>query len=187
MIYLRLFWEFFKTGLFAVGGGMATFPFLSALGVKTGWFTQSQLADMIAVSESTPGPIGVNSATYVGFTVASIPGALIATLGLITPSIIISVIIAALLNNFKDNRFVSSVFRCLRPASVGLITVAGLAVAKLVFVPTKDTDINLAGNIILAVVLLIFSHFVPKTKKVHPLVWIACSAVVGIVFHFGGV
>ena len=187
MIYLRLFWEFFKTGLFAVGGGMATFPFLSALGVKTGWFTQSQLADMIAVSESTPGPIGVNSATYVGFTVASIPGALIATLGLITPSIIIIVIIAALLNNFKDNRFVSSVFRCLRHASVGLITVAGLAVAKLVFVPTKDTDINLAGNIILAVVLLIFSHFVPKTKKVHPLVWIACSAVVGIVFHFGGV
>ena len=187
MIYLRLFWEFFKTGLFAVGGGMATFPFLSALGVKTGWFTQSQLADMIAVSESTPGPIGVNSATYVGFTVASIPGALIATLGLITPSIIIIVIIAALLNTFKDIRFVSSVFRCLRPASVGLITVAGLAVAKLVFVPTKDTDINLAGNIILAVVLLIFSHFVPKTKKVHPLVWIACSAVVGIVFHFGGV
>lgn len=187
MIYLRLFWEFFKTGLFAIGGGMATFPFLSALGTKTGWFTQSQLADMIAVSESTPGPIGVNSATYVGFTVASIPGALIATLGLITPSIIIIIIIAALLKNFKDNSFVRSVFRCLRPASVGLITVAGLSVAKLVFIPSKDAHIDLAGNIILAAILLILSNFVPKTKKMHPLVWIACSAVIGIIFHFGGV
>ena len=187
MIYLRLYFEFFKIGLFAVGGGMATFPFLSALGAKTGWFTQSQLADMIAVSESTPGPIGVNSATYVGFTICSVPGALAATLGLTTPSIIIIILIAAFLKNFKDNRFVKSVFRCLRPASVGLITVAGLAVAKLVFVPSHDIHINLPGNIILAAALLVFSHFVPKTKNVHPIIWIGLSAVIGIVFHFGGV
>ena len=186
MIYLRLFWEFFKTGLFAVGGGMATFPFLSAMGAKTGWFTQGQLADMIAVSESTPGPIGVNSATYVGFTLASVPGAVIATIGLTTPSIIIIILIAAFLKHFKDNRFVKAIFLCLRPASVGLITVAGLSVAKLVFVPSSGTQINLAGNIILAALLLIFSHFVPKTKNIHPIIWIACSAVVGIVFHFGG-
>jgi hypothetical protein len=81
MIYLRLFWEFFKTGLFAIGGGMATLPFLHDIGEATGWFTQAQLMNMLAVSESTPGPIGINMATYVGFTVAGVPGAVIATLG----------------------------------------------------------------------------------------------------------
>lgn len=98
MIYLQLFFEFFKTGLFAVGGGMATLPFLYDMSEKTGWFTSGQLADMIAVSESTPGPIGVNMATYVGFTTAGIGGAIIATIGLITPSIIIIVIILSLIH-----------------------------------------------------------------------------------------
>ena len=89
MIYLQLFFEFFKAGLFAIGGGMATLPFLYDISDKTGWFTYGQLADMVAISESTPGPIGVNMATYVGFTTAGISGSVIATLGLITPSIII--------------------------------------------------------------------------------------------------
>ena len=93
MLYLQLFWEFFKTGLFAIGGGMATLPFLYDMADKTGWFTRAQLADMIAVSESTPGPIGVNMATYTGFTTAGIPGSLVATLGLVLPSIVIIIII----------------------------------------------------------------------------------------------
>ena len=97
MIYLRLFLEFFKAGLFAVGGGLATLPFLSNMATSTGWFTHSQLADMVAVSESTPGPLGVNMATYVGYTVKGVPGAVIATLGLITPSVIIILIIALFL------------------------------------------------------------------------------------------
>ncbi|MBR6348683.1 MAG: chromate transporter, partial [Spirochaetales bacterium] len=88
MIYLRLFWEFFKTGLFAMGGGMATVPFLFDISAKTGWFTASELADMIAISESTPGPIGVNMATYVGFTTAGIPGGIVATFGLFCPALI---------------------------------------------------------------------------------------------------
>ena len=79
MLYLQLFWEFFKTGLFAIGGGMATLPFLYDMADKTGWFTRAQLADMIAVSESTPGPIGVNMATYVGFLTGGVPGAVTAT------------------------------------------------------------------------------------------------------------
>ena len=110
MIYLQLFYEFFKTGLFAVGGGMATLPFLSAIAEKTGWFTQGMLADMIAVSESTPGPIGVNMATYVGFTTAGVPGAIAATLGLITPSVIIILIIARFLKAFRDNQYVDAAF-----------------------------------------------------------------------------
>ena len=102
MIYLRLFVEFFLTGLFAVGGGMATIPFLESMSERTGWFTSGQLADMIAVSESTPGPIGVNMATYVGFLTADIPGGIIATLGLVTPSVIVILIVAAFLKSFRS-------------------------------------------------------------------------------------
>ena len=110
MIYLRLFFEFFKTGLFAVGGGMATLPFLYDMADKTHWFTSSQLADMIAVSESTPGPIGVNMATYVGFTTAGFWGGLIATLALVTPSIIVIVIISYFLKSFRENKYVDAAF-----------------------------------------------------------------------------
>ena len=112
MLYLQLFWEFFKTGLFAVGGGLATLPFLQDMSDRTGWFTHAQLADMLAVSESTPGPIGVNMATYVGFSTGGVGGALIATLGLITPSVIVILIVAAFLKAFRDSKWVS----VLRPA-----------------------------------------------------------------------
>ena len=110
MILLRLFWEFFKTGLFAVGGGMATLPFLYDISARTGWFTTGQLADMIAVSESTPGPIGVNMATYVGFTAAGVPGAAVATLGLVTPSVIVILIVARVLAAFRQNKYVDAAF-----------------------------------------------------------------------------
>ena len=133
MILLRLFWEFFKTGLFAVGGGMATLPFLYDMSTRTGWFTQAKLADMIAVSESTPGPIGVNMATYVGFETAGIPGAVTATLGLICPSIIIILIIARVLKQFRENKTVDAAFYGLRPCSIALIAAAGLLVAKITF------------------------------------------------------
>ena len=94
ILLVRLFYEFAKVGLFAVGGGLATIPFLQQLGETTGWFTDAELSTMIAVSESTPGPMGVNMATYVGFHKEGIPGAVVATLGLIFPSIIVIIIIA---------------------------------------------------------------------------------------------
>ena len=121
MIYLQLFFEFFKTGLFAIGGGLATLPFLQEISIKTGWFSLSELQDMIAVSESTPGPIGVNMATYAGFTAAGIPGALCATLGLVLPSFIIILIVAGFLKRFKDSPYVAAAFSGLRPASTALI------------------------------------------------------------------
>lgn len=99
MSYLQLFYEFFKTGLFAIGGGLATIPFLTDMGTRTGWFTAGDLANMIAVSESTPGPMGVNMATYVGFHIGGILGGVIATLGLICPSIIVILIVAGFLKN----------------------------------------------------------------------------------------
>ena len=191
MLYLRLFWEFFKTGLFAVGGGMATLPFLYSISDTTGWFTHAQLADMIAVSESTPGPIGVNMATYVGFTAAGIPGAVIATLGLITPSIIIILIIARVLAAFRQNKYVDAAFYGLRPCSLGLIAAAGLLVVKIAlfdFDLFKQTgvlmDIFNGKAILLAAVLIVLTRYVKPLKKLHPVFFILGSAAVGALFSF---
>ena len=184
MIYLRLFWEFFKAGLFAVGGGMATLPFLYDISDKTGWFTRAQLADMIAVSESTPGPIGVNMATYVGFITGGVPGALTATIGLITPSIIIILIVAAFLQAFRDSRYVTGAFYGLRPASTALITAAGLVVVRETFVLTDG--VFFWQGLLLAAVLLVFTRWVKETKNWHPIVFIGISALVGVVFRFAG-
>ncbi|WP_291243542.1 chromate transporter [Allofournierella sp.] len=190
ILLLRLYWEFFKTGLFAVGGGLATLPFLSQMADKTGWFTQGQLMDMVAVSESTPGPIGINTATYVGFTTSGVPGALAATLGLVSPSILIILVIASFLKAFRSNRFVEGVFRCLRPASTGLIAASGLSVAAITFYTAAPEGL-LAGiqwkAVVLAAVLVLATRVIPQTKKLHPVVWIALSALAGIVFSFAGV
>lgn len=191
MIFLRLFYEFFKAGLFAVGGGLATLPFLQNIADKTGWYTQAQLADMIAVSESTPGPIGVNMATYVGFTVGGVPGAVIATLGLITPSIIIILIMAAFLRAFRDNKYVEAAFYGIRPASTALIASAGMSVVMIsLFYTQKYNEIgnllqlfNLKG-FALAAVILILTRFVKPTKKLHPIIFILASAAAGIIFKF---
>ncbi|MDD6189215.1 MAG: chromate transporter [Clostridiales bacterium] len=193
MIYLRLFYEFFKTGLFAVGGGMATVPFLYDIADKTGWFTYDKLADMIAVSESTPGPIGVNMATYVGFTTAGIPGALCATLGLVTPSVIIILIIAKFLANFSDNQYVKSAFYTIRPASTALIAAAGMLVLKISLLNVEAFQqgggvLSLFDGkaILLAAAIFVLTNFVKPVKKLHPVVFIAAAAVVGIVFRFAG-
>ena len=184
MILLRLYLEFFKTGLFAVGGGMATLPFLKEIGESTGWYTYSDLLNMLAVSESTPGPIGINMATYVGYTVAGIPGVLAATIGEVTPSVIVILIIAAVLKNFRDNRYVNRAFYGLRPASTGLITAAGISVAVSNLFGADTFSINWKGWI-LALVLWLLTNKVPKTKKLHPIIFIAFSALVGILFSMG--
>ena len=191
MIYLSLFWEFFKTGLFATGGGMATLPFLYRMSETKGWFTAAQLADMVAVSESTPGPIGVNMATYVGFTTAGIPGSLIATVGLITPSIVVILIIARILQKFRSNKTVDAAFYGLRPCSVGLIAAAGLLVVKIaLFTLDRYAEthaildaLNLKA-ILLAAVLLVLTRGVKQVKKLHPIFFILASAVIGILFKF---
>ena len=184
MIYLKLFWEFFQTGLFAVGGGMATLPFLYSISDRTGWFTHEQLADMIAVSESTPGAIGVNMATYSGYITKGLPGAIVSTTGLITPSIIVILIVAAFIYAFHDNKYVNAVFYGLRPASSAMITAAGLIVARVVFFGGNFTNPINIKSLILAVILLIFTHIITFTKKLHPVLFIAFSAIIGIIFKF---
>ncbi len=192
MLYLQLFWEFLKTGLFAIGGGMATIPFLYDLSDKTGWFTHNDLANMIAVGESTPGPIGVNMATYVGYItgmndggiLTAILGAVTATLGLITPSIIIILIIALMLKSFRNNKYVDNAFYGLRPASTGLIAAAGLTVlySNMFLNETLSLGTFNWKGLILAVVLWVLTNLVKPAKKLHPIVFIAFSAVVGVVF-----
>lgn len=193
MILLKLFYEFMKIGLFTVGGGMACVPFLLALSEKTGWYTEAQLLDMIAISESTPGPIGINMATYTGYTVEGIVGAVIATLGIVIPTVILVLCIAKFLESFKDNKYVLGAMYGLRPASTGLIAAAGVSVAVLSLV---NTDALMARewasvvepkSIVLAAILLILTNKVKKTKNLHPVFYIAASAVVGIVFRFAGI
>ena len=187
MILLRLFFEFAKVGLFAVGGGLATIPFLENLGARTGWFTNTDLTTMIAVGESTPGPIGVNMATYVGFETAGPLGAAIATLGLITPSIIVILIIAGFLQKFRQSKTVDAVFYGLRPASTGLITSAGLSVALSVFLivgGTAEHTFAIHWPAILLAVAVFFGMRWKPLKKLHPIAFIALSALVGAVFQF---
>jgi len=191
---LQLFIEFFKAGLFAVGGGMATIPFLYDISDKTGWFTHAELTNMIAISESTPGPIGINMATYVGFTSGGVPGSIVSTLGLITPSIIVILIIAGFLKAFKDNKYVQSAFYGLRPASTGLIAAAGLSVAAMVvldkaaFAATGSIlDLVNLPSIVLMMVLYYFTAKCKKTKGLHAAAFIAASAVIGIVLNLGAI
>ena len=186
MLYLRLFYEFFKTGLFAIGGGLATLPFLNDMADRTGWFTRSQLADMLAVSESTPGPIGVNMATYVGYTTGGIPGALIATLGLITPSIVIILIVAAVLSAFRDSKYVNAAFYGLRPASTAMVAAADIGVVLLALLDTTAAGLSIFRwrEMILAAAILVLTRWMPKVKDLHPIVFIALGAVVGILLKF---
>lgn len=194
MIYLRLFWEFFKVGLFSVGGGLATLPFLYSLGAKTGWFSTADVANMLAVSESTPGPIGVNMATYAGFDCAGVFGGVVATLGLVTPSVIVIVLIAMALQAFRTNKYVDAAFYTLHPASTGLIAAAGWSVFVLVLLNLdavrtsyRIADLFRWKNLILFAVIWVLTNLVKPLKKLHPVVFLALAAVVGIVFRLGGV
>ena len=180
MIYLYLFLEFFKTGLFSIGGGLATVPFLSEIGPRYGWFSVENLADMIAVGESTPGPIGINVATYAGYNAAGILGAIIATLSLVLPSVIVMCIIVKFLDKFKTSFAVESAFYGLRSATVGLISAAifGILLMSLFNGVTPGIKtLDIAATALFAVCIVITALF----KRLHPIVIIALGAVAGIV------
>ena len=186
MILIMLFFEFFIIGLLLFGGGLAAIPFLHQLAERTGWYTVEQLMDMLAVSEATPGPIGINMATYAGFSIYGIPGSLAATFGLVLPSVIIALIVARLLVKFKDNSIVKSAFYSLRPASLALIAAAGTSVLRLSLLrfdlwqeSGSLFDLFELKAILLAVILFIL---VSLFKKAHPIVFLTGSAAAGITF-----
>lgn len=195
MIYLQLFIEFFKTGLFSIGGGLATIPFLTAMGEKWGWFTNETLSNMVAVGESTPGPIGVNMATYVGYTVAmeeygniwaAILGGFVATFGLVLPSVIIILIVARILKAFKENKLVERSFYSIRPAVTGMIATAAVMMIKSA-VFTKGGSVILkmidVKALILFAALLVATNIKP-IKKLHPIFFILIAGVIGAIFKF---
>jgi len=180
MMLLQLFFEFFLIGLFAVGGGLATIPYLQDLAVRTNWFTIAELSDMIAVSESTPGPIGINMATYVGFRSAGIPGILCAVVGIVAPCVITAIIISRIIDKFNNSKIVDWTFRGLRPASCALIAAAGYELLKIaVFAGSGPLGVDIPSLVMLAAMLPIML----KTK-LHPLFYIAISAVIGVIFKF---
>ena len=189
MIYLQLFWEFFKAGLFTVGGGLASLPFLYEISDKTGWYSYAQLADMIAISESTPGPIGINMATYVGFTSAGAFGSVIASIGFIIPPLIIASIVSRFLKKFNENKLVKGAFYGLRAVSVALVCSALVSVIEisLINVPLFSERKNFFDLIsIPGIVLAAVCWFILKKKNPHPVVILGMSAVAGILLGFVG-
>lgn len=188
MIYLQLFFEFFKTGLFSIGGGLATLPFLKEMALQYPWFTPEDLLNMIAVSESTPGPLGINCATYAGFHAAGILGALVSTFSLVLPSVIIIMLISKVLTRFSKSVLVQRAFYGLRPASAGLILGAMVSVFAASFLHQSLWN---GFSSLLSVInwqavgcFAVFLVLIRLLPKIHPIVFIALGAVVGILFQF---
>ena len=189
MIWLQLFWEFFKTGLLSIGGGLATLPFLRQMGASYGWFTEKELANMLAVSESTPGPIGVNMATYVGITATggNLLGGVLTTFALVLPSVIIIIIVATVLRRFRENRFVQSSLAAIRPASVGLVAAAVLSVLKTALL-LGENDAGASVWIPVWPAVALFAVLAVgrwRFQKLHPIVFIAVGAAAGILLKLG--
>ncbi len=184
MIYITLFYEFFKIGLFALGGGMATIPFLIDLAGKYDWYTTAEFANMVAISQSTPGPVGINMATYAGYEAAGLFGGFIATMGLVTPAFFIIVVIAKFMQNFSDNKIVKAVFTGIRPVVAALILLATWELCTLSFFIT-ETDGSYTPiliNIIIGLGLFGLMQL-KKLKKMHPLWWVLIGTVLGIVLQ----
>ncbi|MFW5649291.1 MAG: chromate transporter [Candidatus Alkaliphilus sp. MAG34] len=195
MIYLKLYFEFFKIGLFAIGGGLATLPFIKQLAGKYGWITQKQILDMIAISESTPGPIGVNAATFTGNITAGTLGGIVATIGVVTPSVIIILLVAHYFMKFGEARIVKSAFSGIRPAVTGLIAAVGFGVAKMsLFNIDRYNAVSKTSSIfdikilpildMKAVILFGVIIFLINKYERHPITYLIGSAIVGIVFKF---
>ena len=168
MTYILLIFEFFKIGLFAIGGGLVTVPFLFDLAEKYDWFTKAELANMIAISESTPGPIGVNMATFAGFSVEGILGGIVATLSLVFPSVVIMILVAKMMSKYSCNIRVKDFLSGIRPAVLALILFAGLELGKIVVVDVKD------------VLFLVAILTMMRIWKKSPIYYLCLSAILGI-------
>ena len=185
---LVLFFEFLKIGLFSVGGGLATLPFLYDLADKYNWFSQKDIGNMIAISESTPGPLGVNMAAYVGYLHSGILGGVVATIGIVLPSLVIIIGVSKVLQQFQENRHVDHVFHYLRPGVTGLIATAGCSVIIGALFPfgleaLLEKDFFIAIGI-KELILFFIMLFLTNKYKIHPVCYIAIGAVIGIVFMF---
>ena len=181
---ISLFWEFFKIGLFAVGGGPATLPFLMELARNKPWFTMQELTNMIAISESTPGPLGLNMSTYAGVQTLGISGGLVSTFGLVLPSVVIIILIAKFLDSFSQNRYVKGAFYGIRPTVTGLIASAIMGICKVSLFAETEAGLSPAVKTIVLCAIVFGLLQVKKLNRIHPTCWIFSAAVIGIVFRF---
>lgn len=183
-VYLLLFIEFFKIGLFAVGGGPATLPYLMELTKHYDWFTMSDLSNMVAVSQSTPGPLGLNMATFAGYQAGELWGGVVATMGLVLPSIIVITLIARFMRDFSEKTIVKSAFYGIRPAVTAVIAVAVIGLFQMALITGNTSSYPIAiGPLILSI--LVFGLLqIKKLKNVHPIFWFLGAAAIGIVLKF---
>ena len=182
MVLITLFFEFFKIGLFAVGGGLATLPFLYDLADKYDWFTRVELIDMIAISESTPGPIGVNMATYAGYNAAGVLGGIVATLGIVVPALIVILSIAKVLDKFKDNKYVNAAFYGIRPAVAALIFASAWDVIQSTLFHVEKSMLEFFNWP--AIICFGILYFLLVKYKKHPALYIALAALIGLFIPF---
>ncbi len=181
MIYLRLFWCLFQVGICSIGGGYVALPLIQRQVVElNGWLTATEFTDLISIAEMTPGPIALNASTFVGIKMAGIPGAIVATLGCITPSCIIVIILARLYFRYRSMNAVRDALGCIRPAVVGMIASAGLTILLLAFFTSGKLPRS-AGEIkYISVAIFAAAVFVLRKWKVKPIYIIAGSGIVGL-------
>ncbi|MBB6480059.1 chromate transporter [Spirochaeta isovalerica] len=175
MSLIELFITFFKIGLFTIGGGLASLPLLKEAVVDGGFITSDEFIDMVAISQSTPGPIGINMATYTGFKLASVPGGVVATAGIVTPSLIIIILIAALMKNFASSKAIQDSLSAIRPAALGLIASAVWFILSEAVLP--GGQFFLPGFLIMTAILIARSLW-----KATPVLYIMAGAIAGIIF-----
>lgn len=198
MIFLQLFWEYFKVGLFTIGGGYAMLPMVKQIVLRHGWLTEQELINFVGVAESTPGPFAINLATFVGSTVGygsglgvfgAILGSVVATFAVVLPSLIIIIVVTLLLEKFKTSKYIQGALAGIRPVVVGLVLSAVVTVGCSVILPNLQlTAIEKEGfsqfnwiSLIIVAVFLPLSQIKIKKKKIHPIFLILASAVVGVI------
>lgn len=184
MIYLQLLWSFFQIGLFSIGGGYAAMPLIQHQVVELHpWLTMTQFADIMTIAEMTPGPIAINSATFVGIQVAGLPGAIIATVGCVIPSCIIVMTLAYVYYRFRNLTMVQGVLGGLRPAVVAMIASAGLGLVLLSFFGVQALPADLSGISYTSVAIFLIGFVVLRKWKVNPLYVMGGAGVMGVVLQ----
>lgn len=189
MTLLLLCLEFMKAGVLAIGGGLSIIPFLIQMSENhPDWFSLDTLTDMIAISESTPGPIGINMATFTGYNVAGVPGAVLASIAMILPCFFITIFVSRMLQKYQDNHIVQNVFVVLRAVAVGLIASATYTIIQAALFHVELENATLAQMLdwryVLVFAVMVVAMLLPKLKKLHVAWFILIGAVIGIAFKF---
>jgi chromate transporter len=184
MILLKLFWSFFQIGLFSIGGGYAAMPIIQSQVVDiNGWLSMSEFADVITISQMTPGPIAINSATFVGIRIAGLPGAIVATIGCVFPSCIIVLTLAYIYYKYRGISTVQGVLNGLRPAVIAMIGSAGIALVTLAFWNGKSVSSKLGDLDVISVGIFVTALFILRKWKVNPIYVMVGAGVIGICIY----